>query len=90
LQRRWLPKTARQATRHIPRDLSRLLTCGAVDTLIVWTEPSNGVDMALSFQEAEGCAMIWSVPSYLSSDDENRSLTDVVCTGSLSIMSSNR
>ncbi|KAK9412799.1 putative Component of IIS longevity pathway SMK-1-domain-containing protein [Seiridium unicorne] len=25
----------------------------------VWTEPSNGVDMALSFQEAEGCTMIW-------------------------------
>ena len=30
----------------------------ATDTLIVWTEP-NGVDMALSFQEAEGCAAIW-------------------------------
>ncbi|KAI1498919.1 component of IIS longevity pathway SMK-1-domain-containing protein [Biscogniauxia marginata] len=29
------------------------------ETLIVWTEPSNGIDMALSFQEAEGCAMIW-------------------------------
>ncbi|KAB5540506.1 component of IIS longevity pathway SMK-1-domain-containing protein [Coniochaeta sp. 2T2.1] len=29
------------------------------DTLIVWTEPSNGVDMALSFQEGDGCAMIW-------------------------------
>ncbi|RKU45875.1 Platinum sensitivity protein [Coniochaeta pulveracea] len=29
------------------------------DTLIVWTEPGNGVDMALSFQEAEGCALIW-------------------------------
>ncbi|KAI0380022.1 DUF625-domain-containing protein [Hypomontagnella monticulosa] len=29
------------------------------ETLIVWTDPSNGVDMALSFQEAEGCAMIW-------------------------------
>ena len=28
------------------------------DTLIVWTE-SSGVDMALSFQEAEGCAAIW-------------------------------
>lgn len=28
------------------------------DTLIVWTE-SNGTDMALSFQEAEGCAAIW-------------------------------
>lgn len=30
------------------------------DTLIVWTE-SNGVDMALSFQEAEGCASIWYI-----------------------------
>ena len=30
------------------------------ETLIVWTE-SNGLDMALSFQEAEGCATIWSV-----------------------------
>ncbi|KAK5660279.1 hypothetical protein OQA88_12819 [Cercophora sp. LCS_1] len=27
------------------------------ETLIVWTE--NGVDMALSFQEADGCAQIW-------------------------------
>lgn len=31
----------------------------ALETLIVWTEPTNGVDMALSFQEAEGCTMIW-------------------------------
>lgn len=28
------------------------------DTLIVWTDV-NSVDMALSFQEAEGCAAIW-------------------------------
>ncbi|KAK5118305.1 hypothetical protein LTR62_002818 [Meristemomyces frigidus] len=32
------------------------------DTLIVWTE-QNGVDMALSFQEAEGCALIWEFVS---------------------------
>ena len=32
------------------------------DTLIVWTE-SNGIDMALSFQEAEGCATIWDFVS---------------------------
>lgn len=32
------------------------------DTLIVWTE-SNGVDMALSFQEAEACASIWEFVS---------------------------
>lgn len=35
---------------------------GATETLIVWQEPGSGVDMALSFQEAEGCAMIWFVP----------------------------
>ncbi|KAG8168243.1 hypothetical protein KVR01_003932 [Diaporthe batatas] len=29
------------------------------ETLIVWTEPSTQVDMALSFQEADGCALIW-------------------------------
>ncbi|GAB7360195.1 hypothetical protein MBLNU230_g7956t1 [Neophaeotheca triangularis] len=32
------------------------------DTLIVWTE-ANGVDMALSFQEAEGCSAIWEFVS---------------------------
>lgn len=32
------------------------------ETLIVWTE-GNGVDMALSFQEAEGCASIWEFVS---------------------------
>lgn len=32
------------------------------ETLIVWTEP-NGTDMALSFQEAEGCAAIWDFVS---------------------------
>ncbi|KAL9034786.1 MAG: hypothetical protein Q9214_006887 [Letrouitia sp. 1 TL-2023] len=32
------------------------------ETLIVWTEP-NGTDMALSFQEAEGCAAIWEFVS---------------------------
>lgn len=31
-----------------------------VDTLIVWTD-QNVTDMALSFQEAEGCAAIWYV-----------------------------
>lgn len=34
------------------------------DTLIVWTD-TNGVDMALSFQEADGCAVIWFVSSTL-------------------------
>lgn len=32
------------------------------ETLIVWTEPQTGIDMALSFQEADGCAQIWCVP----------------------------
>ena len=35
-------------------------THDVTDTLIVWTE-SSGVDMALSFQEADGCAAIWYV-----------------------------
>lgn len=36
------------------------------ETLIVWTE-SNGVDMALSFQEADGCAAIWEFVSDIQS-----------------------
>lgn len=32
-----------------------------IETLIVWTEPSTMIDMALSFQEADGCAQIWYV-----------------------------
>ena len=35
-----------------------VLTVGLADTLIVWTD-QNVTDMALSFQEAEGCAAIW-------------------------------
>jgi protein phosphatase-4 regulatory subunit 3 len=34
------------------------------DTLIVWTEPTTTIDMALSFQEAEGCTAIWLEDSY--------------------------
>ncbi|KAK6336265.1 Platinum sensitivity protein [Orbilia brochopaga] len=34
------------------------------ETLIVWTEP-NGTDMALSFQEPEGCAAIWDFVSHV-------------------------
>lgn len=33
----------------------------STETLIVWQEPGTGLDMALSFQEAEGCALIWLV-----------------------------
>ncbi|KAG6019788.1 hypothetical protein E4U41_003077, partial [Claviceps citrina] len=48
------------------------------ETLIVWQEPGTGLDMALSFQEAEGCALIWRFvnnvqqtlpPSNLGGDD---------------------
>lgn len=45
-----------------PRSHGRVLI-KAADTLIVWTEPQTGIDMALSFQEAEGCATIWFVMS---------------------------
>ena len=38
-----------------------------LDTLIVWTEPT-GIDMALSFQEAEGCASIWYDLVFLASN----------------------
>ncbi|RMZ81323.1 hypothetical protein DV737_g2620, partial [Chaetothyriales sp. CBS 132003] len=41
------------------------------DTLIVWTAAATGTDMALSFQEAEGCAVIWKfvLPDEGLSDD---------------------
>ena len=29
------------------------------DTLIVWTEPTTNLDIALSFQDGEGCEDIW-------------------------------
>ena len=32
---------------------------GAEDTIITWTDTDIGVDVALSFQEAEGCSSIW-------------------------------
>ena len=47
------------------RLVATLRLTGRTDTLIVWTEPINGIDMALSFQEAEGCAAIWYVSSHL-------------------------
>ena len=37
--------------------LSQLVS--VAETLIVWTEP-DGVDYALSFQEAEGCSEVWN------------------------------
>jgi protein phosphatase-4 regulatory subunit 3 len=41
----------------IQRSLRSWLT--VPDTLIVWTEP-NGLDVALSFQDADGCEDIWN------------------------------
>lgn len=55
-----LPLTP-SATSHASREIAECeLTFPRreIETLIVWTEP-NGTDMALSFQEAEGCAVIW-------------------------------
>ena len=43
------------------RLLRLLANSEPTETLIVWQEPGSGVDMALSFQEAEGCALIWFV-----------------------------
>ncbi|PLB53648.1 DUF625 domain protein [Aspergillus steynii IBT 23096] len=45
------------------------------ETLIVWTEP-NGTDMALSFQEAEGCAVIWNFVSNVQQHLLNMSTAD--------------
>lgn len=49
------------------------------ETLIVWTE-QNGTDMALSFQEAEGCAVIWdfvnAVQQHLSLNAADDALSD--------------
>ncbi|KIK67617.1 hypothetical protein GYMLUDRAFT_36354 [Collybiopsis luxurians FD-317 M1] len=49
------------------------------ETLIVWTEP-DGVDYALSFQDSEGCAEVWSfivdVQRHMSgATDEHGSIT---------------
>ncbi|KAG8425060.1 Platinum sensitivity protein, variant 3 [Metarhizium acridum] len=41
------------------------------ETLIVWQEPGSGVDMALSFQEAEGCALIWRFVSNVQQTFQN-------------------
>lgn len=35
------------------------LTIYLVDTLIVWTDPESKLDIALSFQDADGCEDTW-------------------------------
>ena len=42
---------------QIVRDGERELM---IDTLIVWTEPQSNLDIALSFQDPDGCEDIWS------------------------------
>lgn len=34
----------------------------ADDTIITWSDPELGTDIALSFQEAVGCSYIWCGP----------------------------
>ncbi|KAI5463797.1 component of IIS longevity pathway SMK-1-domain-containing protein [Mariannaea sp. PMI_226] len=58
----------------------------AAETLIVWQEPGSGVDMALSFQEPEGCAMIWRfVSSVQQSFHNNLGGTDDLSSDDLAI-----
>ncbi|KAF1972828.1 DUF625-domain-containing protein [Bimuria novae-zelandiae CBS 107.79] len=45
------------------------------DTLIVWTE-QNGTDMALSFQEPEGCGSIWDFVNDMQSRLQERAAQD--------------
>lgn len=40
------------------RRYTAILQSRVADTLVVWTEP-DGTDMALSFQEADGCNEVW-------------------------------
>lgn len=47
-----------QSPGYIAISGKRLSINRGADTLIVWTE-TNGIDMALSFQEADGCSAIW-------------------------------
>lgn len=51
-----------KSSKVVKREEPTRVSCahGITATLIVWTE-SNGTDMALSFQEADGCAVIWLV-----------------------------
>lgn len=38
---------------------SVLIVLGADDTIITWSDPEVGTDIALSFQESVGCSFIW-------------------------------
>ncbi|KAK9475733.1 component of IIS longevity pathway SMK-1-domain-containing protein [Lipomyces japonicus] len=60
------------------------------DTLIVWTDPDE-IDLALSFQEGEGCASIWefvtAVQRHLGVDDNNSDDENNFLSGSYSLPS---
>lgn len=57
-------RSSKASPAHLDTSTHRAYTdTSFLDTLIVWQEPRTGVDMALSFQEAEGCAIIWFVLS---------------------------
>lgn len=44
-----------------PSQLSDTVGCpvSADETIITWTDPDIGTDVALSFQEGQGCNAIW-------------------------------
>lgn len=45
----------------------KIIAENILDTLIVWNEPSDdedGIDLAISFQEPQGCTEIWQVHFY--------------------------
>ncbi|ODQ70862.1 hypothetical protein LIPSTDRAFT_56782 [Lipomyces starkeyi NRRL Y-11557] len=58
------------------------------DTLIVWTDPDE-TDLALSFQEGEGCAAIWEfiteVQKHLGLDDNQSEEGNDIQNGSISL-----
>ncbi|KAJ8101856.1 component of IIS longevity pathway SMK-1-domain-containing protein [Lipomyces tetrasporus] len=58
------------------------------DTLIVWTDPDE-TDLALSFQEGEGCATIWEfiteVQKHLGLDDNQSDDANDVQNGSITL-----
>lgn len=52
---------ARPSSSVLPRTVSdsSVSLLFADETIITWTDPDIGTDVALSFQEAQGCSAIW-------------------------------
>ena len=44
-------------------DTLRNSAAHADDTIITWSDPEIGTDIALSFQESVGCSLIWYGPA---------------------------